>query len=115
MCANVLAVIGAADLTIASASGFSVVFLEALGLISLAAAVGVWFRRPWGLWIGAASAMLTLTAGLVTLYASALSLGLPTDLNSLTLYVGLFVYTLAALATLLYLPAHRSAFKPGSS
>jgi len=105
-------VIGVVDLTVSSLSGFGIIFLEALGLFSLIAAVGVWLRRRWGLWIGVVSDLLTLTVGLVTLYASALYIGTPTDFNALALYLGLAVYSVAALGTLLYLAARRSVFKP---
>lgn len=114
-CSSVLAVIGAVDLAVASASGFDMAFLEALGLLAIIAAVGVWLRKGWGLWVGIVSDILTLTAGLATLYASASYVGFPTDLNALVLYLGLTIYTLAALATLLYLTTRRSAFKPIAS
>lgn len=109
-----LAVIGAVDLAIASASGFNITFLGVLGVISLIAAFGVGFRKSWGLWVGVVSGVMTITAGAATMYGSAMYLGAPTDLNTLVLYLGLLIYTLAALATILYLTSRRSVFKPPS-
>jgi len=114
LCSSVLAVIGAVDLAIASASGFNITFLGVLGVISLIAAFGVGFRKSWGLWVGVVSGVMTITAGAATMYGSAMYLGAPTDLNTLVLYLGLLIYTLAALATILYLTSRRSVFKPPS-
>jgi hypothetical protein len=46
------------------------------------------------------------------MYGSAMYLGAPVNLNALVLYLSLSIYTLASLATILYLTSRRSAFKP---
>lgn len=100
---------GLFDLTIFALSGLNMIHMGALGVLSMALAVGLFLGKPTVLWLAIAFTPLIITTGAATLYASIGFYGFATNTQVIMLKLGLTLYTTAASVLLIYLVSKRKS------
>jgi len=104
-------VVGLADLTILFTSSFMLIYIGCLGALNLAAAVGLFLLKKWGLYLAYGGVLLGGAAGLVTIYASVMFSGsFNPDVYSLTLNLALVSYMIAGIVAVVYLFRQKREF-----
>ncbi|MBS7644142.1 hypothetical protein KEJ26_06185 [Candidatus Bathyarchaeota archaeon] len=98
--------VSAFNIGFAASSSFRLVYLVVLGALGLLATYGLFKLKRFGLWLGVSVSILSITVGIVTLYASVMISG--GDL--VLLNVILLGYTALNIITLLYLCVKRKIF-----
>jgi len=105
------ALVGLADLTILFTSRFMLIYIGFLGALNLAAAVGLWLLKKWGLYLAYVGALLGGFAGLITVYASVMFSGsFNPNAYGLTLNSVLISYAIAVVIAVLYLFRQKREF-----
>jgi hypothetical protein len=101
---------GGINLAVFLLTGLTMTHMAVLGLLAVAAGVGLQYKKAWFFWLGLAVAPLLVTTGVTTFLASVGFSGFSPNTQGLLLNLGLAAYAIIAIRLFFHLLTKKQAF-----
>jgi hypothetical protein len=101
---------GGINLAVFLLTGLTMTHMAVLGLLAVAAGVGLQYKKDWFFWLGLAVAPLLVTTGVTTFLASVGFSGFSPNTQGLLLNLGLAAYAIIAIRLFFHLLTKKQAF-----
>lgn len=101
---------GVINLVVFLLTGVTLTHMAVLGLLSVVAGVGLYFKKAWFFWLALAVTPLLVATGVATFYASIGFSGFNPNTQGLLLNLGLAAYAILAIGLFYHLLTKRQTF-----